>query len=365
MKLRDLRSGCRSSELRSETPVLAEAGRWPSSLAVHRGPCRARAARARDPGGRRSGGRRALAAAELAAARRSSSPRDQRDGGDRPHEPRSRAARRSRSRPGARGRARVLEPRVRPRRREARLPSGSHRLDPHAADRRGSGARRQQQRSRRAPRARCARGRTRGPRLARRADRDRRRLPDPRRPHALGGAARRGGDDQPHADRRLRGRALGRDGRCILRVHQSNFRLVGFTEQPDLARARRACSAAELPLVDDLGSGALIDLGDEPTAWASLSAGADLVWFSGDKLLGGPQAGIVVGRKDLVERLRRHPLQRALRADKLSLAALEATLALYLEPERARREIPVLRMLEEPIASRPRPRRAARRARRR
>ena len=145
--------------------------------------------------------------------------------------------------------------------------------------------------------------------------------------------------------------ALSDETAAILRVHQSNFRLVGFTEQPDLAELAQLARRHELPLVDDLGSGALIDLGDEPTARASLAAGADLVSFSGDKLLGGPQAGILVGQKDFVERLRRHPLQRALRADKLSLAALEATLALYLEPERARREIPVLRMLEEPIAA--------------
>ncbi len=145
--------------------------------------------------------------------------------------------------------------------------------------------------------------------------------------------------------------ALSAETAAILRVHQSNFRLVGFTEQPDLAGLAQLARRHELPLVDDLGSGALIDLGDEPTARASLSAGADLVSFSGDKLLGGPQAGILVGRADLVERLRRHALQRALRADKLTLAALEATLALYLEPERARREIPVLRMLEEPAAT--------------
>jgi L-seryl-tRNA(Ser) seleniumtransferase len=96
--------------------------------------------------------------------------------------------------------------------------------------------------------------------------------------------------------------------------------------------------------VDDLGSGALIDIGDEPTARASLAAGADLVCFSGDKLLGGPQAGIIVGRADLVEKLRRHPLQRALRADKLTLAALEGTLTLAID---APDEIPVLRMLRE------------------
>ena len=106
--------------------------------------------------------------------------------------------------------------------------------------------------------------------------------------------------------------------------------------------------------MDDLGSGALFAsnsllLSDEPTARESLAAGADLVCFSGDKLLGGPQAGIVVGNAEAVEKLRRHPLQRALRADKLTLAALEGTLGLYLDPERAAREVPVLRMLQEPV----------------
>jgi L-seryl-tRNA(Ser) seleniumtransferase len=146
-------------------------------------------------------------------------------------------------------------------------------------------------------------------------------------------------------------RAIGVETALLLRVHQSNFRVVGFAEQPRLEELADVARRHELPLVDDLGSGAVLDLGDEPTASASLAAGADLVCFSGDKLLGGPQAGIVVGRTDLVEKLRRHPLQRALRADKLTLAALDGTLALYLDPERARLEIPVLRMLEEPAGA--------------
>jgi L-seryl-tRNA(Ser) seleniumtransferase len=137
----------------------------------------------------------------------------------------------------------------------------------------------------------------------------------------------------------------------ILRVHQSNFRVVGFTELPSLADVAAVARRHELPLLDDLGSGALVDLGDEPTVRASLAAGADLVCISGDKLLGGPQAGIVVGRAELVAKLRRHPLHRALRIDKLGLAALEGTLQLYLDPARALREVPVLRMLREDAAS--------------
>ena len=139
-------------------------------------------------------------------------------------------------------------------------------------------------------------------------------------------------------------RAVTPETALLLRVHQSNFRVVGFTELPSLPEVAAVARLHDLPLVDDLGSGVLAELPGEPSAKESLAAGADLVCFSGDKLLGGPQAGIVVGRTDLVERLRRHPLQRALRADKLSLAALEGTLRLYLEaPER----IPVLRMLQE------------------
>jgi L-seryl-tRNA(Ser) seleniumtransferase len=143
-------------------------------------------------------------------------------------------------------------------------------------------------------------------------------------------------------------RAIGPDTALLLRVHPSNYRIVGFTERPTLTQLARVAQRAALPLVDDLGSGALVPLHDEPTARDAVAAGADLVCFSGDKLLGGPQAGIVVGRADLVEHLRGHPLHRALRADKLTLAALEGTLAVYLDPDRARREIPVLRMLDEP-----------------
>jgi L-seryl-tRNA(Ser) seleniumtransferase len=144
-------------------------------------------------------------------------------------------------------------------------------------------------------------------------------------------------------------RAIGPETAALLRVHQSNFRIVGFAAQPSVVELAGVAQRSGLPLVDDLGSGSLLDVGDEPTAASSLAAGADLVCFSGDKLLGGPQAGIVVGRADLVERLRRHPLQRALRADKLTLAALEGTLAVLSDPERARRELPVLRMLDEPL----------------
>jgi L-seryl-tRNA(Ser) seleniumtransferase len=145
--------------------------------------------------------------------------------------------------------------------------------------------------------------------------------------------------------------AVGPETALLLRVHQSNFRLVGFAELPSVGELSRVAERHGLPLVDDLGSGVLVAVPDEPSVKESLAAGADLVCFSGDKLLGGPQAGIVVGRAELIERLQRHPLQRALRADKLTLAALEGTLGLYLDPRRAWREVPVLRMLVEPTAS--------------
>ena len=154
--------------------------------------------------------------------------------------------------------------------------------------------------------------------------------------------------------------AVGPETAVLLRVHQSNFRMVGFTELPSVGELAKVARRHDLPLVDDLGSGALARIEDEPSVRASLEAGADLVCFSGDKLLGGPQAGIVVGSAELVERLRRHPLQRAVRADKLTIAALEGTLGLYLDPERAAREVPVLRMAgEEPDAVRVRAERLA------
>jgi L-seryl-tRNA(Ser) seleniumtransferase len=135
--------------------------------------------------------------------------------------------------------------------------------------------------------------------------------------------------------------AVGADTALLLRVHQSNFRVVGFAEQPRVEELAAVAHRHDLPLLDDLGSGALAEIPGEPSVRESP---ADLICFSGDKLLGGPQAGIVVGRADLVEKLRRHPLQRALRADKLTLAALEGTLRLYLDaPER----IPVVRMLRQ------------------
>jgi L-seryl-tRNA(Ser) seleniumtransferase len=140
-------------------------------------------------------------------------------------------------------------------------------------------------------------------------------------------------------------RAITERTAVLLRVHQSNFRIVGFAERPDGRELARLAERQGLVLVDDLGSGALVEVGDEPTAQASVAAGAHLVTFSGDKLLGGPQAGIVVGRSDLIERLRSHPLQRALRPDKLTVAALEGTLMLY---RAGSRELPALRMLEEP-----------------
>jgi L-seryl-tRNA(Ser) seleniumtransferase len=151
-------------------------------------------------------------------------------------------------------------------------------------------------------------------------------------------------------------RAIGPDTGLVLKVHRSNFQLLGFTADAETASLAALAKQRGLPLMEDLGSGALVDLSAlglrrEPLAADAIRAGVDVVTFSGDKLLGGPQAGILVGRRELLTRLRRNPLARTVRIDKLCLAALEATLRLAREPERARQEIPVLRMLSLPAAA--------------
>ena len=140
----------------------------------------------------------------------------------------------------------------------------------------------------------------------------------------------------------------------LLRVHCSNYRIHGHTESAMLEEMVALAKERGLLMVDDIGSGALVDFGrwnlnDEPLASKSLAAGADLVLFSGDKLLGGPQAGILAGKLDLIKRIEKDPLMRAFRVDKMTLAALESTLRIYLHPDQALREIPILRMLETPL----------------
>jgi L-seryl-tRNA(Ser) seleniumtransferase len=149
-------------------------------------------------------------------------------------------------------------------------------------------------------------------------------------------------------------RAIGPNTGALLQVHSSNYRISGFTEAVPLADLVELGKRRQLPVIDDIGSGALLDFTrfgfqDEPVARHSIAAGADLVLFSGDKLLGGPQAGIIAGRKQWIAQIEKDPLMRAFRLDKMTLAALEATLRLYLHEERALREIPVLRMLGTPV----------------
>jgi L-seryl-tRNA(Ser) seleniumtransferase len=138
----------------------------------------------------------------------------------------------------------------------------------------------------------------------------------------------------------------------VLRAHRSNFRIIGFTSEPTLKEIVQVAHAAGLPVVDDLGSGSFMDttrfgMGPEPTVQESLEAGADLVCFSADKLLGGPQAGIIIGRPDLIAKLKKHPLARAIRVDKLCLAALSATLLHYLK-DQAVTHVPIWRMISTP-----------------
>lgn len=148
--------------------------------------------------------------------------------------------------------------------------------------------------------------------------------------------------------------AIGPDTRAFLKVHTSNYRIVGFSESVPLADMVALAHSRGLPVIEDLGSGSLADLTafgilDEPTVHQSVQAGVDLVSFSGDKLLGGPQAGVIVGAKTHIARLKEHPLARALRVDKMTLAALRETLLCYTDPAFARREIPVLAMLSAPL----------------
>src|SRR5881409_1152922 len=141
--------------------------------------------------------------------------------------------------------------------------------------------------------------------------------------------------------------AINEKARLLLRVHPSNFKVTGFTDKPSLEELVTLSQRTGIPLVEDLGSGCLVDLAEhgitEPTVRQSIEAGVGIVTFSGDKLLGGPQAGILAGKKDLIARVRRHPLFRALRVDKLTIAALEATLGDYLRS--AWNEVPAMRMI--------------------
>lgn len=149
-------------------------------------------------------------------------------------------------------------------------------------------------------------------------------------------------------------RAIGPETGLILKVHTSNFRIMGFTEEADLASLVELGKKNGLPVMDDLGSGCFVELDRyglerEPTVRDCIAAGVDVVTFSGDKLLGGPQAGIILGKRDVLERVRKNPLNRALRIDKLTLAALEGTMVQYLDPETALADIRVLRALTEPL----------------
>jgi L-seryl-tRNA(Ser) seleniumtransferase len=151
-------------------------------------------------------------------------------------------------------------------------------------------------------------------------------------------------------------RALGADTRAIVKVHRSNFEQSGFVADAPAAELAALANERGLPLLHDLGSGLLLPLDEfgltgEPTAADAVRAGATVVTMSGDKLLGGPQAGIIVGRRDAIERMRKNPLTRSFRVDKLTLAALEATLALYRDPPRALREIPALAQITLDVAS--------------
>ena len=163
-----------------------------------------------------------------------------------------------------------------------------------------------------------------------------------------------GTTNRTHVDDYRRAFGKGDTVGAVLKVHRSNFAIEGFVAEASVAELKPVAASAGVPIIHDLGSGLLISLETvgltgEPTAREALRAGATLVTMSGDKLLGGPQAGIIVGEREAIAALRRNPLARSYRVDKLTLAALEATLALYRDPARAMREIPVLAMLSTSV----------------
>ena len=168
---------------------------------------------------------------------------------------------------------------------------------------------------------------------------------------------------QHHPPERFRKRAIGPNTAALMQIHTSNYRVSGFTQSVPLADLVALGRKHGLPVIDDIGSGALLDFArfgftGEPVARDSIAAGADLVLFSGDKLLGGPQAGILAGKKEWIQKIEKDPLMRAFRLDKMTLAALEATLRLYLDPERPRSDDAVVGRRDR----RPRPERCRLRA---